>query len=190
MCTRCGPVNLTVKQKTKKKAICCKLLACFEAEGQACLSRVVTADESWVHHSGNKKAIHTTPPSSIYMAKKNSRNLPSPDKTMISVMWDCKGVILVDKNAARGDNKLWCPHQDVDRTQEAFQNSLASQESNRNIASIWQCNFADSGSHHKLCLGSVTTSTIQQSQISTHLESWRMQSAAQSLKPTMMMMMM
>jgi len=40
------------------------------------------------------------------MAKKNSRNLPSPDKTMISVMWDCKGVILVDKNAARGDNKL------------------------------------------------------------------------------------
>jgi hypothetical protein len=46
---------------------------------------------------------------------------------MITVVWDCEGVILVDKNAARGDNQLWRPHQDGDRTQETFQNSLASQ---------------------------------------------------------------
>jgi len=30
----------------------------------------------------------------------------SVDKAMITVMWDCKGVILVNKNAARGDNQL------------------------------------------------------------------------------------
>jgi hypothetical protein len=61
---------------------------------------------------------------------------------------------------------------------------------NRNPASVWQCSAAhksaDSGSHHKLCLGSVTTSTIQQFQISTYLESWRMQSTAQSLRLRMM----
>jgi len=28
------------------------------------------ADESWVHHSGNKEAIHATAPSSIYRAEK------------------------------------------------------------------------------------------------------------------------
>jgi hypothetical protein len=57
---------------------------------------------------------------------------------------------------------------------------------NRNLAWVWQCKSADSGHHHKLCLGIVTMSTIQQSQISTYLESWRMSSAAQSLRLMMM----
>jgi hypothetical protein len=36
VCTRCVPLNLIVKNKTKRKAICSKLLACSEAEGEAC----------------------------------------------------------------------------------------------------------------------------------------------------------
>jgi hypothetical protein len=73
-CTRCIPLNLTVKHKTKRNAICSKLLVCFEAEGEACLSWVVTADESWVHHSRNKEAIHVTAPSSLYLAEKKFKN--------------------------------------------------------------------------------------------------------------------
>jgi hypothetical protein len=92
------------KHKTKRKAICSKLLACIEAEGEACLTRVITADESWVHNSGNKEEIHATAPSSIYLAEKIQKIPPSADKAMITVIWDCKGVIIVDINAARGDN--------------------------------------------------------------------------------------
>jgi len=70
VCTRCVPLNLKVKHKTKRKAISSKLLACFEAEVETCLSWVVTADESWVHHCGNKEVIQATAPSSSTWQKK------------------------------------------------------------------------------------------------------------------------
>lgn len=66
---RCVPLNLTVEHKTNRKSICSKLLACFEAVGETCLPSVVTADENWVHHSGNKEAIHMTALFSIYLAE-------------------------------------------------------------------------------------------------------------------------
>jgi hypothetical protein len=106
--------------------------------------------------------------------RNNSEMSPSADKVMFTVFWDYNGAILLDKNFERRDNQLWPLHHDADRTQEAFQNSLASQETDRNLASVLQCYDAhkstDWGSHHNLCLGSVTTSTIQHSLISRVLK--------------------
>jgi hypothetical protein len=38
------------KTKTEREAIYSELLACFEAESRAFLSRIITADKTWVHH--------------------------------------------------------------------------------------------------------------------------------------------
>ena len=84
---------------------------------------------------------------------------------MITVLWDYEGVILVDavtRGEAVNSQHL---HQDADRTQEVFQMSLASQESNRNLASAWQCKashkFQGLEVHHKIVLESVNSSTLQ-----------------------------
>jgi hypothetical protein len=45
------PRSLTIKHKTDRKAISSEFLACFEPDGEAFLSQIVTADETWVHHS-------------------------------------------------------------------------------------------------------------------------------------------
>jgi hypothetical protein len=49
VCVRCVPPSITVKHKTERKAIPSELLACIETEGATFLSRIVTADETWVH---------------------------------------------------------------------------------------------------------------------------------------------
>jgi hypothetical protein len=54
---------------------------------------------------------------------------------MITVFWDYEGMILADAAAKKGDNQLQHLHQDADTALEAFQTSMASQETNRNLAS-------------------------------------------------------
>jgi hypothetical protein len=49
---------------------------------------------------------------------------------MITVFWECEGVILADAMQRGGSNQLQCLHEDADRTQKAFQKSLA----NRSLA--------------------------------------------------------
>ena len=49
MCTRWVSQSLTVEHKTDRKDISSEF-ACFEAEGEAFLSQIVTSDEIWVHH--------------------------------------------------------------------------------------------------------------------------------------------
>jgi len=58
-------------------------------------------------------------------------------KVRITVFWDCKGGGLVD--AMPTGNYLQCLNQDPDRTQEVFQISSDSQQTNRNLASAWLC---------------------------------------------------
>jgi hypothetical protein len=42
--------NVTLEHKTERRSISSELLAGFEAEGKTFLSRIVTADEIWVHY--------------------------------------------------------------------------------------------------------------------------------------------
>jgi hypothetical protein len=44
------PRSLAIEHKTDRKAISSELLARFEAEREAFLSRIITAGETWVHH--------------------------------------------------------------------------------------------------------------------------------------------
>jgi hypothetical protein len=50
VCTRCVPQSLTVKWKTKRRAISSTLLVCFQAQGETFPSWIITADEIWLHH--------------------------------------------------------------------------------------------------------------------------------------------
>jgi hypothetical protein len=79
--------------------------------------------------------------------EKKFKNSASVGKVMIVVFCDR------EYDADRRDDQLLHFWQDVERIQEAFQMSLASQESSRNVASAWQGKatqkFEDSESHKK-----------------------------------------
>jgi hypothetical protein len=66
------------------------------------------------------------------LRKKQIKNSVSTGKVMITVFGDCGGVILGDAR----DNQPRRIHQDAERTQEAFQTSSASYESNIHLASV------------------------------------------------------
>jgi hypothetical protein len=68
-----------------------------EAEGDSFLDRIITGDETWCHHyepESKRQAMewrHANSPS-----KKNLKMQPSAGKAMCTVLWDRKGVILLD----------------------------------------------------------------------------------------------
>jgi hypothetical protein len=80
-----------VIRKTERKAISYELLAHFAAEGEAFLSWIVTVDEPWVHHVERE-----TKGTNLSLPRRKIKNSPSASKVMITVFWDCEGVILVD----------------------------------------------------------------------------------------------
>jgi hypothetical protein len=72
-------------------------MAHFEAAGDTLLSWIVTADETWVHHFELETKMQTMEwrhPQSLQ--KKKFKKSPSAGRVMITVFWDCEGVILVD----------------------------------------------------------------------------------------------
>ena len=155
VCTRGVPQSLSVTHKTERIAVSSNLLASFEVVGET-LSQIVTADETWAYcfELETKKALtkwyHPQSPH-----KKFKRSLQGHNHCLLG-LWrtDSSGC-----DTERKDNKLQNLHQHSDRTQEAFQTSSASQKSNRNLASAWQCKaalkFEEMGSHHKIWLDSV-----------------------------------
>ena len=50
VCARWVPKELTEEQKNNRVAICQRLLDRYANEGEAFLTRIVTGDETWVHH--------------------------------------------------------------------------------------------------------------------------------------------
>jgi histone-lysine N-methyltransferase SETMAR len=73
------------------------LLARYEAEGDNFLSTTVTGDETWIHHFEPEKKKqsmewhHTTCP-----RKERFKAIPSASKIMVTVFWNCEGVIFID----------------------------------------------------------------------------------------------
>jgi hypothetical protein len=141
VCLRCVPFSQTQNQE---KSHWFQVVCMFRSWGRdllilSCYSRWKLGPSCWKQGGNPRKntILNLT-------GKKISKMSLSADNAMITVVWDGNGVILVDKNAARGENQLRRPHHDADRTRAPFQNSLASQDSNRNLASVWQCKSADS----------------------------------------------
>jgi hypothetical protein len=103
VCTRSVPQSLTNEHRCQKKAICSKFLECFDAEGEAFLSRTITGDETWAHHyepETKRQSIEWHHSQS--QRKRKFKTTPSTRKVMITVFWGSDRVILVDV-MARGE---------------------------------------------------------------------------------------
>jgi histone-lysine N-methyltransferase SETMAR len=103
VCARWVPRSLTTENRRKRKAISSELLECFDAEGEAFFSRIVTGDETWDNHcelETKRQSVEWHHPQSP--RKKKFKTTPFARKVMITVFWDIDGTILVDV-MARGE---------------------------------------------------------------------------------------
>ena len=80
--------------KAQRKDMCAQLLARYNKEGEAFLQRIVTGDESWVHHydpeskAQSMEYRHKTSPS-----PRKFKVVASARKVMFTVFWDMEGVV-------------------------------------------------------------------------------------------------
>jgi histone-lysine N-methyltransferase SETMAR len=69
----------------------------YADEGEDMLNRIVTGDESWVHHyqPGSKRAsMQWKHASSLSRSTKKFKVMPSSGKVMLTVFWDSQGALL------------------------------------------------------------------------------------------------
>jgi hypothetical protein len=89
------PKELTDKHKRMRLDTCSRHLACYHEEGDNFLQRIVTGDETWVHHyqlETKRKSMQWKRLSSP-VAKK-FKTQPSASKVMLAIFWDSQGPIL------------------------------------------------------------------------------------------------
>ncbi|GFS06420.1 histone-lysine N-methyltransferase SETMAR [Elysia marginata] len=88
---------LTDEMKMQRKTACAKLLKHYEEEGEENIQRIVTGDESWVHHYG--------PESKRQSMEHRHKSSPSPRKfkvvasarkVMLIVFWDSEGIFHIE----------------------------------------------------------------------------------------------
>jgi hypothetical protein len=75
--------------------ICYRHLVRYREEGDNFLQRIVTGDETWVHHyqpKTTRKSMQWKYPSSP--TAKKFKMQPSPGKLMLTIFWDSQGPIL------------------------------------------------------------------------------------------------
>lgn len=91
------PRLLTPVQKAHRVTSCQEMLDMCNTDEEKFFSRVVTMDESWIHHfdpeskEASKQWKHAESP-----PPKKARVQPSAGKVMLSVFWDQSGIILTD----------------------------------------------------------------------------------------------
>jgi len=97
VCARWVPRMLTPFQKADRVDICKELLSWYERDVDDFCARIVTGDETWLHHwdpeskqeSMQWKHSNSPPP-------KKFRTQPSAGKIMASIFWDSFGVLFID----------------------------------------------------------------------------------------------
>lgn len=91
------PRLLTLDQKRVRMNICKALLAQFRRNKSEFWRRLITVDETWIHHytpetkTQSKQWTLKGEP-----APKKAKTVPSAGKVMATVFWDSRGVILID----------------------------------------------------------------------------------------------
>ena len=96
VCARWVPRQLTEVHKQFRLEACSEFLEYCQSD-KTFLHRIVTGDETWVHHfePESKRASmewrHPTSPRS-----KKFKSQQSAGKVMVTVFWDSVGVILID----------------------------------------------------------------------------------------------
>jgi [histone H3]-lysine36 N-dimethyltransferase SETMAR len=97
VCARWVPRMLSPMQKQDRMQICQSLLDQYNANPGEFVSRIVTGDETWVHHwdpESKQESMqwkHKTSPSPVKF-----RTQPSAGKIMATIFWDSEGPLLVD----------------------------------------------------------------------------------------------
>jgi len=97
VCSRWVPRQLTPQHKSQRMGLSLQHLQRYQDEGDDMLSRIVTGDESWVHHyepETKRASMQWKHPSSP--AHKKFKVTPSAGKVMLTVFWDCQGVLLTE----------------------------------------------------------------------------------------------
>jgi histone-lysine N-methyltransferase SETMAR len=104
VCSRWVPRQLTEEDKMNRMGISLEHLSQYADEGEDMLNRIVTGDESWVHHyqpETKRASLQWKHPSSPSVKK--FKVTPSAGKVMLTVFWDSQGVLLA-RFQKKGDN--------------------------------------------------------------------------------------
>jgi hypothetical protein len=91
------PKIVTIKPKTTPKNVCAELIQRSEKDRDAFLSRIITGDETWVHHYDpltNKLSMEWHHQSSP--CKKKFKMQTSVGKVIASIFWDSEEILLVE----------------------------------------------------------------------------------------------
>jgi len=89
------PRHLTEEHKRNRQHICSSLLGRYNREGDNILNRIITGDETWVHHykpETKRQSMQWKHPSSP--SSKKFKSQPSAGKLLLTVFWDSQGPIL------------------------------------------------------------------------------------------------
>jgi histone-lysine N-methyltransferase SETMAR len=95
LCARWVPRMLTDEHKMNRVQTSTTFLARYNDEGEDFLARIVTGDETWVHHyepESKRQSLewrHTFSPS-----KKKFKSQPSSGKVLFTLFWDMNGPIV------------------------------------------------------------------------------------------------
>ncbi|KAF6198043.1 hypothetical protein GE061_007789 [Apolygus lucorum] len=91
------PRLLSDEQKNERVRISQLLLQRFQEEGTDFLHKIVTCDETWVHHytPSNKRSSEEWRKKGE-MAPVKAKARLSAGKVLATVFWDCRGVLLID----------------------------------------------------------------------------------------------
>ena len=95
------PRNLNMQDRQQRVESRQELLKVYNANPEDFHIRLVTGDETWLHHwdpDTNKESMQWKRPGSPQ--PKKFRTQPSASKVMTTVFWDSKGIILIDYNPA------------------------------------------------------------------------------------------
>lgn len=94
VCARWVPKDLTEEHKLQRIEAAFNLRELYEKEGDSLWERIVTGDESWVHHY----TPETKQQSKQWVKKggrppKKFKTQMSAGKVLLTAFWDCKGVV-------------------------------------------------------------------------------------------------
>lgn len=91
------PRQLTSTHQEQRMAVSLEHLVCYHEDGNDFLFRIVTGDETWVHHftpESKAASMEWKHPSSP--VRKKFKRTPSAGKVLLTVFWDAQGVLLLD----------------------------------------------------------------------------------------------
>jgi len=96
LCARWVPRLLTADQKRTRMKISEQCLERFNKNKTDFVRRLITMDETWIHHYTSESKQSKQRTEAGCLAPKKTRSVPFAGKVMASVFWDAEGILLID----------------------------------------------------------------------------------------------